>query len=117
MKRHLFFILLLAGYASSVSAVNNEPDMIKKALSGDYQTQRNLAYSYSAGWGKSGDSDFIPQDPIRACAWRKVILLKNQKKADSTDYANESIDCNQIHPTENKDVWKVVWMIVNNLSR
>lgn len=115
MKLHLFTSLLLACYVTFAGAADNEQNMIKKALSGDHQTQRNLAYSYSMGWGKSGDNDFIPLDAIRACAWRKVILLTNQKKADSTDYANESIDCNNVHPTENKDVWGVVWMIVNKL--
>ena len=100
---------------ASAGAADNELSLAKKALSGDYQAQRNLAYGYVHGWGKNGDVDFIPQDTIRACAWRKVILLANQKTADSSDYVNESVDCQKVAAVDNHDVWKLVWTIINSL--
>ena len=55
------------------------------AMRGDYQDQRNLAYTY-------GRESFAPDDRITACAWRSVILY-SQKKADASDKSNLNFDC------------------------
>ncbi|TKI08646.1 hypothetical protein [Martelella alba] len=113
-------ILISSCLVFSVHAASNfELGLAQKALSGDYQSQRNLAFIYGQekGQGNPGDKDYVPQDDIRACAWRKVILMSNAKIADSTDYANESIDCKKVSPTDNPQVWNVVWKALNALPQ
>ncbi|EPI4979077.1 hypothetical protein ACS6VG_000941 [Raoultella planticola] len=118
MKNILLTILFFYGLlTSAMVSAEGELSLANKALTGDYQAQRNLAYSYANGWGKSGENDYIPQDAVRACAWRKVILLSNSQKANSTDYSSESIDCKNVLPTENQQVWNLVWTIVNSLQK
>ncbi|WP_258316979.1 hypothetical protein [Klebsiella variicola] len=113
----LSFVFIGSLLVAASSMAESQEDMVKKALSGDYQSQRDLAYSYANGWGKSSDKDFIPQDAIRACAWRKVLLLSNVHKAEMNDYVNESIDCKEIPPTKNQEVWKLVWTILNSMHK
>lgn len=117
MKR----ILLLTAFLtfSSLASSNYELGEAKKALSGDYQTQRNLAFDYGQAESgkKSDDAEYVPHDDIRACAWRKVILLSHQKKADLTDYANESIDCKKVDAVDNQKVWELVWTILKHLPQ
>lgn len=113
-------ILLTIFFAlPSIASSNYELEQAKKALSGDYQTQRNLAYDYgqAQGRGTPGDAEYIPHDDIRACAWRKVILLSHQTQADSTDYANEAIDCKKVSAVDNQEVWKLVWTILKHLPQ
>lgn len=59
----------------------------KQALDGDYQAQRNLAFSLSTG------SEGYTKDPILACAWRIVILKSGRAKADASDTGNKESDC------------------------
>lgn len=109
----------LSVFISFMTSANNdvsEQSMINASLRGDYQIQRNLAFSYRNGWGETSDIDYVPKDVIRSCAWRKIILLTNTKKADTTDYANESIDCKDVHPTNNVEVWSIVYGILNTMN-
>lgn len=112
MKIKLCFLLLTSLFmisAHSAEVPQSEINAIKKAVEDGYQSQRNLAFEYSRGWGRTGDSDFIPQDVIKSCAWRKIIIISNYEKLDATDYSNESIDCKNIHPVENEKVWHLVF--------
>lgn len=58
----------------------------KKALAGDYQAQRNLAYSL-------GHEQ--PTNAMQACAWRIVILGSGSAEVDDSDLANKRLDCNR----------------------
>jgi hypothetical protein len=58
----------------------------KKALAGDYQAQRNLAYSL-------GHDE--PTNAMQACAWRLVILGSGSEQVDDTDLSNKRVDCNR----------------------
>jgi len=58
----------------------------KKALAGDYQAQRNLAYSL-------GHDE--PTNTMQACAWRIVILGSGSAEVDDSDLANKRLDCNR----------------------
>lgn len=61
----------------------------KKALSGDYQSQRNLAYYLTTG------EEGVKADPVMACAWRIVILKSNHQQADASDTGNKQFDCDR----------------------
>jgi len=59
------------------------------ALRGDYQAQRNLAYTYA-------NDSFSPDDQITACSWRAIILT-SQPKAGKIDQGNLKIDCSSLN--------------------
>ncbi|MCE9939945.1 hypothetical protein [Serratia liquefaciens] len=109
MKKYLLWLLCI--FSVNVYSAT-EKDMISKSISGDYDTQRDLAYSYSTGWGKQGDNDYVPLNPVYACAWRKVIILTNTSKIGDSDYNNESIDCKKVPSNANGTVWKVVFAVL-----
>lgn len=60
----------------------------KKALAGDYQAQRNLAFGYSDQFSDQ------KKNPVLACAWRMVILTTDQ--ADETDMSNYNVYCGKL---------------------
>ncbi len=63
----------------------------EKAMHGDYQAQRNLAYGYSS-WPYPGQD----KNQILACAWRMVILKSGNERVDSTDVSNRKVDCESL---------------------
>lgn len=78
------------------SYLNPQPDagaeseaegLEKKALAGDYQAQRNLAYYLTTG------EEGVKADPVAACAWRIVILKSGHPEADASDTSNKQFDC------------------------
>jgi hypothetical protein len=80
------------------SYLNPEPDVAaeteaagleKKALAGDYQAQRNLAYYLTTG------EEGVKADPVMACAWRIVILKSGHSQADASDTGNKQFDCDR----------------------
>ena len=113
----LSLIIAAISIAPIIASATSTKDLVTKSFAGDYQSQRNLAFSYQNGWGSASDEDYIAPDLIQSCAWRKVILLTNAKKSDSTDYANESIDCKNVHPTENQKVWTEVRLIISKMKK
>lgn len=60
------------------------------ALQGNYQAQRNFAYSLS----EERDNH------IGACAWRLVILKSGSPKVDTTDVSNVEIHCGKLSALE-----------------
>ncbi|WP_145490471.1 hypothetical protein [Yersinia rohdei] len=104
MKKYLCMALIFT--CSATAYAESEKDMVNKALQGDYQVQRNLAHYYMDG---RSEPDYIPQSPIHACAWRKIIILTSADKIDAGDFGNESVDCKKVHPTDNEKVWNVVF--------
>lgn len=60
------------------------------ALQGNYQAQRNFAYSLSQELGNQ----------IGACAWRLVILKSGSPKVDTTDVSNVEIHCGKLSALE-----------------
>lgn len=58
----------------------------KKALNGDYQAQRNLAYTLSNG---------LPRNVILGCAWRIVILESGNSAVDESDVSNKQYYCDK----------------------
>lgn len=62
----------------------------QKAMSGDYQAQRNTAWSFS------GESPYVEADPVQSCAWRKVITATRSADAAFTDDAQLKLDCENL---------------------
>lgn len=60
----------------------------KKALAGDYQSQRNLAYGY-ASYPYPGQS----KDPVMACAWYLVVQYSGSPRVGDGDVGNVSVYC------------------------
>ncbi len=65
-------------------------ELEKKALAGDYQAQRNLAYSLAIG------ADGAPYEPVKACAWRAVIIASASSKVSDGDHRNVQQNCGKL---------------------
>lgn len=65
---------------------NNYSELEKAALAGDYQAQRNLAYTLTTG---------VPHNPILGCAWRIVIVESGSDQVDQSDTGNKEFDCDK----------------------
>ncbi|MBG6246697.1 hypothetical protein CS369_21845 [Candidatus Symbiopectobacterium sp. 'North America'] len=86
----------------------NESEAIAEAVKDGYQVQRNLAFNYRMGRGKPGDADYIPKDFVKACAWRKILLVSNPDKINDTDSMNERYECGEVKREQDVDVWRTV---------
>ena len=65
--------------------------MEQAALAGDYQAQRNLAYTLTYD---------IPHNPILGCAWRIVIVESGDPQVDQSDTSNRKHDCDKLGADE-----------------
>ncbi|MCK6435989.1 hypothetical protein [Rivihabitans pingtungensis] len=91
MKNHGISALLavMATLFSTVAVAEESLATVeRKALHGDYQAQRNLAYGYAA-WPYQGQS----KDPVLACAWYLVVLNSGSPKVGPGDLGNVSVYC------------------------
>lgn len=70
----------------STSGISEFDALEQSALDGDYQAQRNLAYTLSTG---------VPNNPVLACAWRIVILKSGDPQVDQSDVGNKQLDCDR----------------------
>lgn len=70
----------------SVRPLSEEEEWL--ALQGNYQAQRNYAYSLS------------DTNPIAACAWRIVIIELGHKRVDTTDTGNLKVYCGKLDAIE-----------------
>jgi hypothetical protein len=62
-----------------------------KALAGDYQAQRNLAYGYSTAPYPGQQAN-----ALLGCAWRIVIVHSGSAKVDDTDISNQRVQCGKL---------------------
>nr|DAW76833.1 MAG TPA: hypothetical protein [Caudoviricetes sp.] len=101
-------ILIIAGLMTlSAQAMTEKAQKeVEKALSGDYDTLRNVAYSMKTG---SFGHDL---NPVAGCALRKVILLTQSDKTHSGDYGNEYVDCKALSPADSEAAWKLTLQMV-----
>lgn len=110
MKKLLLTVLACAIALPSFAMTEKAEKEVAKALTGDYQTLRNVAYAMKDG------SFGHDKNPISACALRRVILFVNSNQVDMTDYNNEAIDCRAIHPTENQQAWETAITIIKSIN-
>lgn len=66
----------------------------QKAMQGDYQAQRNTAWSFN------GSSPYVEADPVQACAWRKVIMASRPADARFADAEQLRIECSGLKPND-----------------
>lgn len=77
----------------SVSALaETEGSMLKKAMAGDYQAQRNLAFGYATG------DQRVQVNSMKGCAWRYVILKSGSPRVDESDVSNFKVYCGKLDP-------------------
>lgn len=69
-----------------VQALSEDEEWL--AQQGNYQAQRNYAYSLSQ------------RNPIAACAWRIVIIQQGHKRVDTTDTGNLKVYCGKLDQVE-----------------
>jgi len=63
---------------------------VDRAMAGDYQSQRNVAWCYVDGcYGVE------PIDDGKACIWRMIIAAAKHPKSDASDQENVETDCRQ----------------------
>ncbi len=89
-KRFLSIILIIGCTYSNASTVDEFEKLEKRALAGDYQAQRNVAY-----WLTGGNNGTPPINPILGCAWRLVILKSGSPSVDSSDVSNKQLYCDK----------------------
>ena len=80
-------------YDANNAGSNNFSAIDDLANRGNYQAQRNLAYSFS----------YFPypgqkKNPVLGCAWYLVVLNSGSPKVDSTDQDNVNLWCGKLEP-------------------
>lgn len=89
-------VMVLFAFASFVVHAETTFDSIRaKAMKGDYQAQRNLAFGYASSSCPGQD-----KNPMLACAWRYVIIKSGSERVDQTDINNFKLDCGKLEPVE-----------------
>lgn len=63
----------------------------RKALRGDYQSQRNVAFCL-----RTSCSGAVEQNQILSCAWRAVVLTSGSLKVNELDVDAFEYDCRQL---------------------
>jgi hypothetical protein len=89
-KRLLLVSLLLVSGFSAAATMDEYEALEKKAMAGDYQAQRNVAY-----WLTGGNNGAPPLNPVLGCAWRLVILKSGSPSVDSSDISNKQLYCDK----------------------
>lgn len=69
----------------------------RAAFAGQYQAQRNLAFTFARGEFSPAKAD---RDPIQGCAWRLVIETTQLRSIDQTDMDNRRLDCSKLQPAD-----------------
>lgn len=82
MKLAAMVVIASVNVALASEALKYEKD----ALKGNYQAQRNWAYSLAHG-------DGVRQNVIEACAWRLIIVSTQHALVSQTDASNLDGDC------------------------
>lgn len=67
-----------------------------KAMRGDYQGQRNVAFMLSG----RGEAGAVIPNKITGCAWRMIIIASGSPKVDSTDTSNLKLECDRLSEVE-----------------
>lgn len=86
----MVFVVLMLGFSAfrAYAQADTWEQAQAKAMRGDYQAQRNVAYGYSSHPYKGQD-----KTPMLACAWRMVILKSGNPRVDQTDIGNFEVEC------------------------
>ncbi|MDW3684970.1 hypothetical protein RA280_25095 [Cupriavidus sp. CV2] len=66
----------------------------EKAMKGDFLSQRNLSYCLQSGCLG------LERDRVKACMWRKVIVLSGERHVTDLDTANLEYVCGKLGTAE-----------------
>lgn len=91
---------------SAFSMTDKAKGELNKALQGDYQALRNVAFGMKDG------SFGHDHNPIAGCALRKITLIVAQNETDTGDYGNEYVDCKALSPDESEKAWKMTLQLL-----
>lgn len=97
-KTILLLTLLLSSLAVTPAFAGDDAQRIKTyepdARKGDYQAQRNLAFTLCTSSNPS------VRNPVLGCAWYKLILRSGNPKIDQGDIGNVTVYCGALSPAE-----------------
>lgn len=82
----------------------------KKAKGGDYQAQRNTAYSLATG------AQGAPYNPVRACAWYALILFSGNPKVNDSDKGNVDLYCGRLTTEQRRAAQEVVAVLATQVK-
>lgn len=82
----------------------------QKAIAGDYDARRNIAFVQSVG---AGIDRTHKQDAVQACAWRTVILRSNVDRVDKSDLINFDTDCGRLVDSDRASAEKLANIITS----
>jgi hypothetical protein len=88
---HLKLCIQAAEKAACEAAAGDFRRAYGKAIQGDYQGQRNVAYMLGRGY-----ADTVLKDRVTSCAWRLVVVASGSPKVDDTDLGNVRVDCGRL---------------------
>jgi hypothetical protein len=71
------------------------PEDYRKAIAGDYQGQRNVAFCL-----QNGCKGAVEKRAVLACAWRKVILASAHLEIGDTDFMSHRDACSNLGSAE-----------------
>lgn len=111
----LFLLSISTGMADQqksvpieVKSMSDYEAMDKAARDGDYQAQRNLAYTLSTS---------TPYNPILGCAWHMVIVESGSPQVDQSDTQNQEFFCGKLNKEERKAAVKQKEVIQSKLPK
>jgi len=93
MRSIVPLVLAMLVFASSAHAAGDAARLKEyepAARKGDYQAQRNLAFTYATS------RDAGVANPTLGCAWYKLILLSGSTKINDGDISNVRVYCGQL---------------------
>ncbi|VEH65472.1 Uncharacterised protein [Rodentibacter pneumotropicus] len=102
------FVAVVCGVlsVSAFAMTDKAKGELNKALQGDYQALRNVAFSMKDG---SAGHD---KNPVAGCALRKITLIVAQNETHTGDYGNEYVDCKALSPSESEQAWKMTLQLL-----
>lgn len=89
--RRLFIAAACALPAAAWAQAETFEQVQSKAMAGDYQAQRNVAFGYTSLPYKGQD-----KNPMLGCAWRLVIIKSGSPRVDQTDINNVRTYCGEL---------------------
>ncbi|WP_187640102.1 hypothetical protein [Bosea sp. F3-2] len=85
-----------------------------KALKGDYQGQRNVAFCLMTGCDEAVNPDWIT-----GCAWRMVLKAGRDRRYDAGDKMNFDVDCGaeRVDTSERADAARIAQALFRRIYK
>lgn len=96
------------------SSRQQQPAEWQAAFDGNYQAQRNLAYTQSAG--EFSGRNAVPA-PIQGCAWRIVIMTTQTQRLQELDRTSLQSECGKLSAEDRQAATIVSQKIIDRIDR